>query len=46
MPPARLLRAVRGLMIRPQAKAPTMRATRIVRSSGSIRTSANCAPNE
>ena len=45
MPPINWLRAVRVFMMRPAAKAPTMRGTRISRVSALTRTSTNSAPN-
>ena len=44
MPPSSWLRAVRGLTMRPAAKAPTMRGTRISRVRRCTRTSTNSAP--
>ena len=45
MPPMSWLRAVRGFMIRPAAKAPTARGARISPVSACTRTSTNWAPN-
>src|ERR1700716_2953240 len=44
MPPINWLRAVVSFMIRPAAKAPTIRGTRISRVSAWTRTSTNSAP--
>ena len=44
MPPTNCERAVRGLMIRPAAKTPSSRGTRISPVSTFTRASTNCAP--
>ncbi len=44
IPPINWLCAVRGFMMRPAAKAPTMRGTRISRVRACTRTSTNSAP--
>lgn len=45
IPPMSWLRAVRGFTMRPAAKAPVMRGTRISRVKRWMRTSTNSAPN-